>query len=380
MQIRATTAQMRLEGLLEPEEAPAPKKGAVALPHSDPSDQGDDGFDFAPEGATDLLRADEPSPWVTALELSQTVPENPEWVVEGYIARGAITELSAKIKTGKTHFALDLAAAVLDGREFLGHSTVRVPVIYLTEERRPTFRSVLARVGLEQFGDLHILFRQTMHAFDWSATGDVVLEQAREVGAGLVICDTLPDWASLSGDSENDSGAALEAMRPLQKLAAENLAVLVLRHERKSGGAVGEAARGSTAFGGAVDVLVSLRRSQGQGHENRRELEAVGRFDSIPARLIVELQESHYVGLGGERDVDYRETMQHVLEVLPGSPEHAVPEALLLEAPQVTRTTLQRVLADLVKQGAVSRKKGVGAASTRAYGFWLATPTEQLPS
>jgi hypothetical protein len=41
------------------------------------------------------------------------------------------------------------------------------------------------------------------------------------------------------------------------------LAVLMLRHERKGGGEVGESGRGSSAFAGAVDVILQLKRPEG---------------------------------------------------------------------------------------------------------------------
>lgn len=48
------------------------------------------------------------------------------------------------------------------------------------------------------------------------------------------------------GDSENNAGDALAAMLPLQEAAGNGIAVIVLRHDRKSGGLVGESARESS--------------------------------------------------------------------------------------------------------------------------------------
>ena len=176
----------------------------------------------------------------------------------GYLARGAITELDAKIKTGKTHFTCDLICAVLAGVDFLERRTSPTPVLYLTEERPATFRTALKRVGLDDT-DLHLAFRSNTKV-PWARMGQAVVARAKALGVGLVVIDTLSDWSGLEADKENDAGAALAAMRPLQEMAAAGLAVLVLRHERKSGGQVGESARGSSAFGGAADILLSLRK------------------------------------------------------------------------------------------------------------------------
>ena len=49
-------------------------------------------------------------------------------------------------------------------------------------------------------------------------------------------------------------------MKPLQLAAADGLGVVVGRHERKSGGDIGDSARGSSAFGGAVDTIITISR------------------------------------------------------------------------------------------------------------------------
>ncbi len=312
--------------------------------------------------------------WVSARESCASTAVAPDWIIEGYVARGAITELSAKPKVGKTHFTLDAVRATLDGEDFLERPTLTVPVLYLTEEREATFTQALKRVGLDQTEDLSIIYRYAVRGRSWPEIGAEVLAVALEIGAGLVVCDTLPDWASLSGDAENNSGAALEAMRPLQELAAAKLAVLVLRHERKSGGELGDAARGSSAFAGAADVLVTLRRRQGQAHPNQRELAAVGRFSDIPPRRYVELDGSdHYVDLGDDAAVARKEALRICWDLLPTSSDEAVPMERLEAAAEgsCSRPTLVRVLRELEAEQVVSKARGAGSASNRQFGYWL---------
>ena len=95
-----------------------------------------------------------------AAELCSMTPEHPAWIVDGLVAAGCITEWGAKIKTGKTDTVVALAACVLGGRSFLGLKTSRTPIVFVTEERAATFRSVLARHHLEKATDLHVLLRQ----------------------------------------------------------------------------------------------------------------------------------------------------------------------------------------------------------------------------
>ena len=244
---------------------------------------------------------------------------------------------------------MDAVAALLSGKPFLEQPTVAVPVIYLTEERPATIRQGLDRVGLSESDHLLLVFRQDMRTLTWPKVCERTLEIAERSGAGLVVVDTLANWSGLTGDAENDSGAALEAMQPLEQVAEEGLAVLANRHGRKSGGELGDSARGSSAFGGLADILLSLERQRGKSHPNRRELQAVGRFGGAPPRLVVEMKDGHYTSLGSDSAVEYQELRKSMLGMLPLEKNAAIPEKELLESlgERGSRTTVQRVLRDL---------------------------------
>jgi len=314
----------------------------------------------------------------TGAEMAAETAEAPDFIWQPFLALGAIVELTAKIKVGKTRFLLDLSAAILEGSPFLGFTTQRAAVLYLTEERAPTFRCAMERVGLTGRGDFHVLFRQR-YVGDWSSIAAGVIAYAREIdGPVVVIVDTLGDWASLPGDSENDSGAALEAMRPLQEMAGAGLAVIDARHERKSGGDVGESGRGSSAFGGAADCLLSLGRPQGGGHETRRELEVVSRFDDVPPCLVVELVDGRYILRGTESALESRETRAKLLDVLPACRDEATHLAdLERRMGDSPRSTVRRALETLERQGLVLRAKGAGSARSDCDGYWLAPKDDE---
>lgn len=307
----------------------------------------------------------------TAAQLARLTPEHITWLWFGYLARWCITELTARAKAGKTRLLLELVYMLLHGLPFLGATTERVPVVFLTEERPRTFRNALERAGLIDCEDLHILLRHEAGERDWPTVCMETVEYAQRIGAGLLIVDTLPDWSALRADTENDAGAALEALRPLQAAAAAGLGVLVCRHERKGGGEIGENARGSSAFGGAVDVLMVLRRSNTAGHETRRELEALGRFDETPSKIVIELEGDRYMVLGDASSLEREQAREAILEHLPTDPVEAVTEAHLLDAcDDVKRSTAQNALKELRSDGLVGRQKGAGHASIRAYGYW----------
>ena len=310
--------------------------------------------------------------WMTARELADKTPEEPAWIVPGLLACGVITELSAKIKVGKTTFWGAMVAAILNGEPFLGLPTTTTPVVLLTEERESSIRALLKRTGLEHEDHLHILQRYLTRGTEWPAIVSDAISYTHKVGARLLIVDTLPDWAGIVGDAENNSGDALEAMAPLQDAAASGLAVLPVRHDRKGGGEIGDSARGSSAFGGAVDIILGLRRAESPGHENRRTLVGVGRFDGIPEEITIELNGGKYTSLGNGADVDRREVRTLLFEILPEPGNRGLTvEELLDGVGETHRATLNRILKEAVKDGDVLRSKGYGTTG-RAFGYTAA--------
>src|SRR5262249_38156745 len=150
-------------------------------------------------------------------------------------------------------------------------------------------------------------------------------EEARKRGCGLLVTDTLSQFAGLRGEAENASGIAMEALEPLQRAAAEDdLAVLVVRHERKSGGDLGDAARGSSAVGGGVDIVLLLRRIALAENPKRRELLGVGRFDETLDYAVIERTDEGYDLVGTGEDGFEEEVRRRILLVLPKGPNAAL--------------------------------------------------------
>lgn len=311
-------------------------------------------------------------PAVTLADLMASAPERPKYVLWGYIARGAITEVAAKPKVGKTRFVMEAVARILHGDDFLDHATEVCRVLYMTEESRGSFIAGAKRSGMHSAGDAcHVLMRGSVRSLAWDQIGELVLAYCDQHKLDLVVTDTLSDWAGLRGDDENSAGAALAAMAPLRALADSGRAVVAVRHERKGIGDIGESARGSSAFGGAMDILVSLRRTRGRGHDNRRELHAVGRFDETPGSVTIELGGDGYQVVMEGGDARKREVELQILEVLPMSEQWAASESDIREQLDLGHSTLSRALHDLVVRevicaGKRARPDGKGQTAV----FW----------
>jgi len=316
--------------------------------------------------------------FVSASDLASLTPEEVAWVVRGLLARGCITELDAKVKVGKTTLIGHLIASIFNGENFLGFETTKAIILLLTEERESTVRAMLDRCGLLTAVDLHILSLYKVQAFTWEERVSLAIAEAKKINATVLIVDTLSKWAGIV--NENDTGEAQAAMLPIEAAAAQGLAVLVNRHDRKGGGDVGDSGRGASAFSGAADIILHLQRANVEGHPNRRILAGAGRFDDVPDVLVIELTEDGYVNLGDQIEIERREAREKLMSILPTSRHEALVEATIIEAATpVSRTSLRRAMEDLLKDGTISRDKGFGTRGT-AFGYWLNLTDQQYPT
>jgi hypothetical protein len=336
-----------------------------------------------------LPRRIDPLRFLTPAELAPSSGEGVPWLVRGYVAEGAITEISGPAKSaGKTTFVLRAVRAVLDGGEFLGATTARSPVVYLSEERETTLAQALGRAGLLDRDDLALLPWRNTVGHDWTSVVRAAVRECQTRGARLLVVDTLGQFTISGRSGENSASDALDALRPLQEAAAGGLAVVVVRHDRKAGGDVGLSGRGSSAFTAAVDVVVKMDRVRSS--PNVRVLTALSRFEETPASLVVELTEEGYrVCTDGppEGDTARREPTKLVQEVadallgiLPSLPEGALSDAqlgrLLPKAP--SRATLRKARAALLRDGQDLRYR-IADGRGREHLYWLADADADTP-
>ena len=291
------------------------------------------GMEFGQKQSSNLFK--------TAADLAEE-SSAAKFVVKPYVLAGAITDIVAKIKAGKTTYVLgEIVRQALDSG----------PVIYLTEQPSASFRVALERAHLLERENLFVLPFNLVSQMDWPGIASVATAKCREVKAVLLVVDTLSRFCGLDGDSENDSGAALTAMKPLQEASAQGIAVLTVRHERKSGGEIGDAGRGSSAFGGAADTLLTLRRPEGRTRPTIRKIECVSRFEGLPAEAIYEYADGRYHYMGTEGEISEREAEEVIFGAAPESEEKAKTLDDLIDGSKTARTTAQRVVKRLATAG-----------------------------
>jgi len=309
----------------------------------------------------------------TAREIAETVPPAVPWLCHGLVARGVVTELDGKAKAaGKTTFLMAMIAAMRSGSEFLGLATRPAGTVYLSEQTPGTLRGALMRAGLGEAESVHLMSYADTKGMPWPDVAARAVEYAGEVGAGLLVVDTLPQYAGLQGDSENQSGAALAAMLPLQLAAGAGLAVVAVRHDRKGGGAVGESGRGSSAYAGAVDIVAQLAKPDGFTRPGIRHLSTLSRFDESPESLVFELTETGYIAHGTETAVKTKEARTAIVAALPSAEADALTKDALAKEAEVSRTLTDTVLKALTVAGIAVRygtgKRGDAYRFARAGG------------
>jgi hypothetical protein len=244
----------------------------------------------------------------------------------------------------------------------MGETTEKCPVVYLTEQSPSSFREALRRANLLDRDDLSVLCWRDTVGVPWPKVVDAAIAEAERISAGLLVVDTLSPFAGLKGDAENNAGNAMAAMEPLKKAAGvHDLAVDVIRHERKGGGDIGESGRGSSAFIAEVDIHLSMRRVEGN-NPDARQIESLIRYDETPDKLIIELTNVGYAARGSEKQIKFRETLDELKALIPDNPDHAVEESKLIDGVDAGRDTVRSTLNTLRDRGEVDRigegKKG----------------------
>lgn len=302
-------------------------------------------------------------------EIAGSAAPEPDWIWQHYLAPLAITLLAGHPKVGKSTFLFALLGAICGSREFCGKATRPVRIVVLSEERLGTFSEKVRRMAWPTGVD--VALRQSTYGMKWE---EVVAQAAAHAGPdGLIVVDTLPEFAQLPADAENSAGSVQAALRPLQEAAATGCAVLLIAHQRKAAGEHGEAIRGSNALTAGVDIMLELERRTALGGE-ARVLKGVSRYGTGLEDLAVVRANDTFEALGAVAEASAGAQLQRVEDELRACGEGTT-EALA-EAVGLSETTTQRRLLALEAQGRAT-KSGTGKRGDRYR--WRATFDSTAP-
>lgn len=212
---------------------------------------------------------DDPLPVVRAADLDDG-DTLARWLVDTLWARAAVGVLGGAPKCCKSWLALDLAVSVATGTACLGAFDVddAGPVLlYMAEDAAPVVKARLAGICRARSLDLvsvpiHVITVPVLR-LDRGRDQARLRDAVRRYAPRLLVLDP---FVRLHRIDENDAGevsALLGYLRTLQR--QHDVAVLVVHHARKNGGAgaqAGQSLRGSGDFHAWGDSNLYVRRQK----------------------------------------------------------------------------------------------------------------------
>lgn len=211
----------------------------------------------------------------SAAEFAKQPVKPRPWLVADMIPLRQVSSVDGDGGTGKTTLALQLLAAVVTGRSWVGQTVARGPAIYLSAEddkdeihRRLASICVECGVRLEDLGDLHVwALADSDPALVVSGQGDALVKTDlwRKLEAAIIrirpVTLVLDSRADVFGGNEISRAQARNFIALLRALAIRHdLAVILLAHPSVAGMASGTGNSGSTHWRNAVRSALYLTK------------------------------------------------------------------------------------------------------------------------
>jgi hypothetical protein len=260
-----------------------------------------------PPSATDTKRIFK---WMSELS-AQSVEA--KWLWHGYVARRAITLISAHPKAGKTTMLKYLLRAFGGGVDtFLGQQVTAARVLYVTEEDETFWaeRRDDLQIG-DHVGVISQPFKLKPLMPQWTDFLKKVEDAVYDHGFDLVVFDTMGKLWPVK--EENNASEIDGALQPLWNFKDRcDTAVVLVHHLKKSGGDEFTGTRGSSSIAGFMDCLVELQRLRTDDTSSQRLIKATGRFGrDTPERKLIELLADGYHCLGDPDEKQTQATRKH---------------------------------------------------------------------
>lgn len=243
-----------------------------------------------------------------------------EWYWFGFLCPGQKTLITALPKIGKTTLMAALLKAFEQGDTFIGYKVQQTKVLYASEEHPNSWSSRIAR--FELIGHYHALVQTKVKNAYCLESWKQWLGRARRYmernGHKVLVLDTLSRYWPVA--DENDAVQATQAIDALDIITEKSsLCVMVIHHQRKSGGTNFTGARGSGAIVGRFDIILDFDKVEGGfgvEKKNQRLLKGSGRWQETPGELIIELNGNDYELLGDCKEVKHTEDLESIHEAL----------------------------------------------------------------
>jgi hypothetical protein len=308
--------------------------------------------------------------------LARVAAAQTTWLWDGYLAHGNVTLLTSQWKSGgKTTLLSVLLARREAGGRLAGLALTAGRTAVVSEESLVLWNERRGKLG---FGPSAAFlcrpFRAKPTRPQWLDLIDHLAGLGSGRGVDLAVIDPLA--AFLPGRDESNAGAMLDSLLPLQRLTAQGMAVLLLHHPSKGSTLDGQAARGSGALDGVVDISLEMHHfKRASDGDRRRIVYGYSRHEKTPRNHIIELnpEGTDYRSLGTLADQEYEEIWERLRRVFAGASakmsQREVAGKLAAGGEETTRATLWRWLDQAVTRGLLLREGDGNKGSP--YRYWL---------
>jgi RecA-family ATPase len=175
----------------------------------------------------------------------------------------------------------------------------------------------------------------------------------------LVLIDTLGSFWDV--EDENIATKVTKAIKPLVHLArTTETCILLLHHNRKSGGSAGSEIRGSSAIFAAVDVALIMKEN---GVETQRTIAVKSRYPNAPEKLLVELRKGTYIDLSSSQDAKQGQKDK----IFSHMSEEFTTIKKIAELAELHYSTVSMLLKQMTEERKIRKKSGTGRGGQVLY-------------
>jgi hypothetical protein len=291
-------------------------------------------------------------------DLKAATGEKPDWLVHGYLLPGAITLLTSLWKSGKSTLISVLLSRMKTGGTLAGLPVRPGRAVVISEESPSGWIERSHLLDLDGHIDWFCQpFRGKPTEADWLDLLDSTVHFHERKPFDLLVVDSLANLTPMS--SENDAVQMLSTLKPLQALKARGVSSLISHHPKKGKTLPGQAARGSGALPGYVDIIIEMRALTRNPYDRRRRLRAYSRHAATPPNLIIEWNAdgTDYLSLGTAHELDFERCWPAMLAIFEQAEEALTRSEILRRWPETSpapaKMTLWKWLDRAVSEGRI---------------------------
>jgi archaellum biogenesis ATPase FlaH len=279
----------------------------------------------------------------------------PTWLIEPILPSGGLVGLYGQPGAGKSFLAIDLALCVATGTPWHGHEIHQGYVVYVSAEGGTGIgkrvRAWLQTHALDAVTPHMAWLIESIPIYTDSEQMAILLNRIVEemqVHPSLIVIDTLARCFDGDENQQEDMGRFIAGVDTLRHEFGAT--ILVVHHTRRDG----ENERGSTAFRGAADAMLSMTEDDGRMVVSCNKQKDAEEFADIRLELIpVDGTDSCIIGddqAESEKERKALEILTILQEIGPCTWEG------WLSSTELPKTTFHRHFMELQKKGLIVKE------------------------